>query len=555
MKRSLRDISEPFIVAPPTGAGIRDRLRVTEEDARVLCLVGEHLGRLAGRDLAARIALGAGAKHTNRTERKRALTGESSSRWAGAITRTTADQWYRALLNLRDERAGLTATIRQITRRLDAPVGGRDGRVRGYATRAERWAKQQRRAKLQARLECVQERIRAGRVSVVRGGRRLANTRHNLAAAALTENRWRARWEAKRLFLTADGDAAVPWGNGTIRVHPDDGWVEVRLPTPLAHLSNTPGRAPTYRLSCRVSFNYRRDAWAAQAATGAVRYDITHDPERDRWYIDASWSSQPTELPSLGELRKYRTLGVDLNADHLACWVIDPDGNPVGPAHVIPFTLEGDTARRDGLLRAAISAILRIARENDCRSITIENLNFIDSRQTGRETMGRGARGKRFRRTVSGLPTARFRDRLVGMARNTGFVVIAVDPAYTSQWGAQHWQAGLNKSHRKKHTRRVSRHEAAAVVIGRRGLGYRAQRRTEKTRRLQRKPTGKPSSRLRALPKAVRNTRPGKEHAHQQMLAKTRTAKPVKRVDQAAQNRSGPPAGAGLTPALCSGTV
>jgi hypothetical protein len=57
-------------------------------------------------------------------------------------------------------------------------------------------------------------------------------------------------------------------------VHPDEGWCELRLPTPLAHLSNTPGRAATYRLGCPVAFTHRAQAWAAQAATSAVRYDL-----------------------------------------------------------------------------------------------------------------------------------------------------------------------------------------------------------------------------------------------------------------------------------------
>ncbi|HEY7278284.1 MAG TPA: hypothetical protein VH594_20110 [Trebonia sp.] len=75
---------------------------------------------------------------------------------------------------------------------------------------------------------------------MTRGGRALLRKRVNLAAAGLTEQEWRARWEATRLFLTADGDAAKNWGNETIRFNPDEGWLEVRLPTSLARLANRP---------------------------------------------------------------------------------------------------------------------------------------------------------------------------------------------------------------------------------------------------------------------------------------------------------------------------
>ena len=72
----------------------------------------------------------------------------------------------------------------------------------------------------------------------------------------------------------------------------------------------------------------------------------------------------------------------------------------------------------------------------------------------------------------AGIPTARFRDRLTCMASNAGLAVVAVDPAYTSRWGAQHWLAPLRRHHPE-----LTGHHAAAFVIGRRGLGLRARRR------------------------------------------------------------------------------
>ena len=136
-----------------------------------------------------------------------------------------------------------------------------------------------------AGLSKVQRRLDSGAVSVARGGKNLLRKRSNLAAAGLTEDQWRQQWEAARLFLTADGEAGKAWGNETIRFHPDEGWLELKLPAPLAPLANRPhGR---YRLSCPVAFSYRGDEVAAQAATGAVRYDITLDPASARWYLDA----------------------------------------------------------------------------------------------------------------------------------------------------------------------------------------------------------------------------------------------------------------------------
>jgi hypothetical protein len=354
----LRPIAGPFVAAAPAGVRVRARLRVSPQDEAVLWAAGTHLGSLAGRDLAARCAEGrldAKGRAGSHARRKKALTAQSSSRWAGAITRTSEDQVRLAGQNLRGERKTLQARIRRIKARLPVPASGKAGRVRGYATVAERHAKAIRLQALQARFVGVDRRLEAGTVSVVRGGKALLRKRNNLAVAGLTQDQWRQEWESARLFLTADGEKDKAWGNETIRWNPDQGWLEIKLPVPLVRLANRPhGR---YRLSAPVAFSYRGDEVAAQAASGAVRYDISHDPARGRWYIDASWKAAPGPAAPLDQLRQHPVLAVDLNHGHLAAWAVTPDGNPAGPPVTIPIDLAGlPAATRDGRLRAAISS-------------------------------------------------------------------------------------------------------------------------------------------------------------------------------------------------------
>ena len=107
MSGSLRPVAVPFVAAAAGGARVRARLRLSPPDEAVLRAVGAHLGSLAGRDLAARCAEGRldpRGRARSRAVRKRALTAESSSRWAGAITRTSEDQVRLAGQNLRAER-------------------------------------------------------------------------------------------------------------------------------------------------------------------------------------------------------------------------------------------------------------------------------------------------------------------------------------------------------------------------------------------------------------------------------------------------------------------
>jgi IS605 OrfB family transposase len=476
----LRVVAAPFVVAAPGGARVRDRLRLSERDAVVVWAVGELQGRLYRRDLAERVRLGdVPAKDTQRARRKRELTAGLSSRWAGAITRTSEDQYQLAMRCLRDERTGLRRAVRTIQTRLAVECGWRRGRVRGYADRAERWQKQRRLAALAARLAGVERRIARGRPAIVIGGRRLARLRHHVEQAELTVEQWRDRWDAERLFLTADGESGAPHGNYTISVTPD-GDVTIVLPAVLRHLANAPrGR---YRLDCRVTFHHRREKWLDRiAANAAVRYDLTQDPVRDRWYLDASWTVDQAVLPTPGELTAAgaRLLAVDLNAAHLAVCVVDPHGNPVGPPDTVPLELIGPASTRDGRLRAAITDLITLARERGCVGIAIENLGFTDARATGRETMGRGQRGKRFRRAMHGIPTARFRQRLAGMAYTAGLVVVAVDPAYTSIFGRRYWQKPLQQQAK---TTIVTGHHGAGVAIGRRAHGYGLRRRPGVTR-------------------------------------------------------------------------
>jgi IS605 OrfB family transposase len=102
------------------------------------------------------------------------------------------------------------------------------------------------------------------------------------------------------------------------------------------------------------------------------------------------------------------------------------------------------------------------------KAIAIEDLNFAADK-----TREKHGRRKRFRKLISGMPTGKLRARLVSMADATGIAIIAVDPAYTSKWGAQHWQKPLTSK-----TRTTTRHEAAAVAIGRRAQGHPVRRRT-----------------------------------------------------------------------------
>ncbi|MGC9382861.1 IS200/IS605 family accessory protein TnpB-related protein [Streptomyces sp. MH13] len=472
----LRPIAAPFVVLGPSGVAVRTRLKdLTPEDEKVLRSVGAHLGSLASKDLKTRCTDGLEHSAGSWAARKRGLTAQSSSRWAGSVTKATHDQWALARRGQAAHVQSLEAGITTIRHRLSLPVGqkGTKRAPGGYRSAHEWFHKARRLHVLEDRLEKVRADRETGRVHVVRGGKRLLGARHHLDEAQLTEARWRERWEAGRWFLQADGESGKRLGNETIRITPE-GEVSVKLPAPLSGLANA--KHGRYVLAAKARFPHRGQEWADRVeASRAVAYRIHYDTGRGRWYVDASWQIPPTRTVPLEAALADGVIGVDTNADHLAAWRLDTHGNPTGRPRRFPYDLSGNAQHRDAQVRHALTRLLHWAKTCGVKAIAVEDLDFQSEK-----TREKHGRKRRFRQLISSMPTGRLRARLTSMADATGIAVIAVDPAYTSKWGAQHWQKPMTGP-----TRRTTRHDAASIAIGRRAQGHPIRRRTAPPRAYQ----------------------------------------------------------------------
>jgi hypothetical protein len=247
--QKLRQWREVKPVAGPCGLAITARLQTTPDDEHVLDLVAEHLGRLRRADLARAArpepldrAMDDAAKRQARRDRlnnrKKALTVESSARWANTIIAGNDDQYRLARDSQHRHLIGLRAAIATIEKRLAAPTGDtltpeqhwarRKAKLpKGYATQSERFQKQRRLQRLRAKLDRATADWDNRRVHVVEGGKRLAKTRHNLPAADLTMPGWREEWDCARYRVDALGSGDEPFGNLTITVTSDG---QVSLP-------------------------------------------------------------------------------------------------------------------------------------------------------------------------------------------------------------------------------------------------------------------------------------------------------------------------------------
>lgn len=220
-----------------------------------------------------------------------------------------------------------------------------------------------------------------------------------------------------------------------------------------------------------------------------------------RWYITASWSIEAPDPPLVEEAASSgRCLAIDVNAGSLDGRILDIHGNPVGSPVKVPISQEGTSARRLGHLREAVSLLVKWAVTQRVTFIAVEHLDFSDARALGRQRGRRGAPGRSFRRKVCGIPTSRFAHALSSAACRHGLAVIAVDPAYTSIWGQRYWKHPQDRSGRQS----GDRHQAAAVVIGRRSQGYGEKRKNGQNPRRPEDRRGRaPAQRIAPIPGMV----------------------------------------------------
>lgn len=299
------------------------------------------------------------------------------------------------------------------------------------------------------------------------------------------------------MFFKAAGETGKKYGNETIRLElsglEDEGTLQVKVPAGLK------GKYGEFiRVQAPVKFHHLKDTLYDRIDQNLnVCYEIVLDTTSSKWFLVASWGLSKVQKklfknvqPTLTYLNSHNTLALDLNADHVSAVVLDPDGNLVGKPYTFHMDLDGKpSSTRDAYLRELVGKIASVALENNCRSVTIENLDFTDVRDIGRERLGTGRKLKHFRKLVASMPTAKFKNRLVSMLYNRNLYVIAVDPAYTSKWAKKYWNGKYTQEVVHVHigsksadgnatlgsgTKTFSSHHEAALVIGRRGQFKRA---------------------------------------------------------------------------------
>ena len=327
----------------------------------------------------------------------------------------------------------------------------------------------QRVKKLSGKLATLESHQEAGTIpTVIFGGRTLWR---KVTKGRATREEWR---NARRNRLYSRGDKTKQ-GNPQLRLAYQDG--EFGLSVTLSHLAESGRRAPRITGKLWLPSKYQLKIWEILLSGAPYTIELIKKDNRYRAYITFD-----LEQPALVTSLRNGYLGVDTNPDGIALASIDyfgqPEPWPKGFAISRPEALhkfDGEFQvtvhpngflyikipelaysrghRRAYLIGVLAQAVVNIA-EQLGKPIALEKLNF---------GKGRLDTGKKFNRMAANFPHAKLIEAVIRRAYKQGVGIKPVSAVHTSTIGRWKYEQRYG----------VTTHQAAALVIARRAVGFR----------------------------------------------------------------------------------
>lgn len=169
--------------------------------------------------------------------------------------------------------------------------------------------------------------------------------------------------------------------------------------------------------------------------------------------------------------RGARFAGVDVNAGHIDVAVCDVYGNLIGKPRTVYFNSYRSDKQNKSSVSHALDVVRHFCERRHVECVFLEDLKgFLDSRS---RTLNEG--GHAFRRCVSLIPTGQIKDWAIRKLTGDFCHVEFVAAAYTSQCAKEFWLGASAVSSDGSEDSCVDVfsgvHQAAALMVARRGLG------------------------------------------------------------------------------------
>ena len=525
-----------------TANAYRTDLHLTEQEERVITLIGEYLYKLRLQDWQEC------KKHagTNLADRKKSINKECGERYAYAICQLNNQQYQLQKRNIAAEIKFLEKEQKILDEREQKSAEWLKNHPDKLTDDGKKPAKKDynplgymdynRRDRNKKRLE----RIRDGWYDVTFGGK----SNHRVLMRAIQRDGYEAnaekmaRFKKSRYNIKAIGDSTHKFGNSVVRI--DDTWhLSIRVPDALRNdfidimgIELKEKEKPVLRIEEPVVFKYGADN---------IFYNITNDKAvtNDITFTDGKWiisvivnSDSATNTinseaaknggsvkvedggmsfttgednPAVVARRAVRSAkavlkqdtvranfdnaayvhdarasfaacgarfaGVDVNAGHIDVAICDVYGNLIGKPKTVYFnSYRSDKQNKSSVLHA-LDVVRHFCERRHVECVFFEDLKgFLDSRS---RTLNEG--GHDFRRCVSSIPTGQIKNWAIRKLTNDSCHVEFVAAAYTSQCAKEFWlgssaaSAGGSKDSCVGVFSGV--HQAAALMVARRGLG------------------------------------------------------------------------------------
>ena len=330
--------------------------------------------------------------------------------------------------------------------------------------------KRRRLANLRLRLTALEADVETGQVRLCFGSKKLwRKQRHLVENGYSSHEEWRRDWRDARsdeFFVLGSRDETAGCQLCVATVA-DDGTLTLRLRLPDC-LVDRHGKYSTIA-GVRFAYGHQQVLAALQSNADYARHRREHGERAAR-------------ATSLGQAISYRfkrddkgwrvfattammdvavvtdqgrgTIGVDLNADHLAVCETDPSGNYVN-AFGVPLVTYGKSQHQaEAIIGDAVADVVAYAREVG-KPIVIERLDF---RQKKAALEGEN---RKYSRMLSSFSYGKIKAHFLSRGYREGVEVHQVNPAFSSVIGRVKFMERYG----------LSIHQAAALVLARRLLG------------------------------------------------------------------------------------
>lgn len=296
------------------------------------------------------------------------------------------------------------------------------------------------------------------------GSKSLFHKQFHLKENGLTFEAWKKEWQEKRAAqCTFIGSKDETYGNQSCTYDTDQN-LRIRVS------SRDVPKFGKYITLPNIQFSYGQEH-LDQAKIPTVGYTKGKGDKKnyykaltckfvrknDQWYL---FISVDVEEPEIQTIQGNGSIGVDFNVNFLAVSEVDRHGNYLHSFNV-PFKgyqVSSEQAKQS--LSEALKRVTVYALEKQ-KPIVREELDFKKKKYQLKQL------SKKQANMLSGLGYSMYKEMLDDKCKKIGVAVQTVNPAYTSQMG--------HHKYMKKYG--LSSHESAAMVIARRGLGF---KRTEK---------------------------------------------------------------------------